>query len=64
MSEEKKCEGKATHRFTWPGKDESFICAKHLPQLQGVAAALGMPLQCVPVHESDQDGETCKQIIS
>ena len=56
-----KCKNKATHRFTWPGRDESFICAQHLPKLQGVASAIGMPLQTIPLHESELDGEICMQ---
>ena len=58
---EMKCSEKATHRFTWPGKDESFICGKHLQKLQSVARAIGMNLQTIPVHESEHAGEECRQ---
>ena len=44
-----ECVEEAVARFTWPGRDESVICANHLPQLLGVAAALGFHLQVLPV---------------
>lgn len=58
-----QCQNKASHRFTWPGKPESFICADHLPKLQGVAEAMGMPLQTIPLHESELEGEICRQQV-
>lgn len=58
---EKRCEQKAVRRFTWPGQDESFICDEHLPKLQGVANAMGMHLQLIPL---DDDTEaTCQQRV-
>lgn len=59
-----KCDKKATHRFTWPGRDESFICGEHLPKLQGVASAIGMSLQTIPLHESELEGENCRQELT
>lgn len=61
--EPRKCGKPATHRFTWPGNPESFICADHLPTLELVASAIGMYLQTVPLHESELEGETCRQAI-
>lgn len=58
-----QCQNKATHRFTWPGKPESFICGGHLPKLQGVASAIGMYLQTAPIHESEFEGEICRQQV-
>ena len=53
------CDKPATHRFTWPGYDESFICKEHLPKLEAVAAALGLYLQIVELSEDSK--ETCRQ---
>ena len=60
--QEIKCNNPAAYRFTWPGRDESFICYIHAPQLLRVAEAMGMPLQMIPVHESDQEKEECRQV--
>jgi hypothetical protein len=46
------CENKASHRYTWPGKNESFICEEHLPELKAVAGAIGMYLQTIPLKDS------------
>lgn len=58
-----ECQNKATHRFTWPGKPESFICSDHLPKLQGLASELGMYFQTSNIHESEFEGETCRQKV-
>lgn len=44
------CTEQASHRFTWPGRDESFICDKHLPKVREVASAIGMYLQIIPLE--------------
>lgn len=56
----KECGRPAVRRYTWPGRDESFICQEHLPKLMGVAAAMGLYVQLIPT-DSDQ---TCKQTVS
>lgn len=56
-----KCPNRANYRFTWPGKDESFICNGHVDKLKNVANAMGMHLQISPIHESDFEGELCRQ---
>lgn len=53
------CTEKAGYRFTWPGKDESFICEKHVSKLKAVANAMGLYVQVVPLEESSQ--EVCRQ---
>ena len=37
----------ASFRFTWPGKPETTYCLDHAMKLQGVAAAIGLPLQLI-----------------
>mgnify|MGYP001618259975 CR=1 FL=1 len=59
---EKECGKKAVKRFTWPGRDESFICQDHWPKLLGVAAAMGMYLQTIELP--NESTETCKQRVS
>lgn len=58
---EQKCGNKASHRFTWPGEDESFICGEHVPKLRAVADALGMHLQTIPLPDDTE--ETCQQAV-
>jgi hypothetical protein len=43
------CFEAATHRFTWPGKDECYFCATHANAAQRVASAIGMHLQLIPL---------------
>lgn len=58
---EKKCENKATHKFTWPGRDESYICREHLPKLQGTARTIGLYLQVIPLNEDEK--HICNQMV-
>lgn len=50
------CTTRSVARYTWPGRDEAGICAEHLPKLQGVAKALGLYLQIIPIDPEDDDG--------
>ena len=45
----KLCGEHAAFRFTWPGKPESHVCVDHALQVMGVARAIGLPLQLIPV---------------
>lgn len=56
------CDKPANYRFTWPGKDESFICEDHVEKLKGIAVAIGLHLQIIPLTESElEKGLTCNQ---
>ena len=46
---QEKCGEPAQFRFTWPGKDEAFICFECLPKLQAVAAAISLHVQIQPI---------------
>lgn len=46
---QKGCDEPAEALFTWPGDDQAGICAKHRPQLEAVANAMGMYIQIIPV---------------
>lgn len=60
------CLREAVVRYTWPGREESFICAEHLPQLRGIASAMGLPLQCIPLvpEDAERDRCLCQQSVS
>ena len=47
------CQELAVYRFTWPGRDESFICAKHKPKLISIATAMGLHLQVVALRPEE-----------
>lgn len=49
------CDLPATFRFTWPGRDEAGICHAHAPKLRGVAEALGLHLQLIPLSQQADD---------
>jgi hypothetical protein len=52
-----RCDNHATHRFTWPGSDESVICDAHLLNLLGVAEAMGMHVQVIPLEPAPEREE-------
>ncbi len=39
------CEIDPFYRYTWPGKDEAFICTHHVNALKNIAKAIGLHLQ-------------------
>lgn len=41
------CEAMPVYRFTWPGRDEAFICEVHALKLRSVASAMGLHLQLI-----------------
>ena len=43
------CGKDAVYRYTWPGRDESFICEGHSSKLKSVARAIGLHLQLIPI---------------
>lgn len=44
------CGVSAAFRFRWPGKVEAGICEEHAPLLRGVAAAIGLSLELIPIE--------------
>lgn len=50
---QENCDNPGAYRFTWPGKDEAAICEQHVDWLKSVAAALGLPLQVIPLQEKN-----------
>ena len=47
------CELPPAFRFTWPGREEAFICVIHVVQLEWVARGMGLPLQIIPLTIED-----------
>lgn len=56
-----QCPNPGAFRFTWPGRDEAFICATCVEKLKAVAAAMGLYLQIRPIPEDEQ--WQCDQIV-
>lgn len=50
---QKDCTEEPTFRYTWPGKDEAFVCVPHAGQMTGVARAIGLHLQLIPLTADD-----------
>ena len=59
-----KCPNQAFYRYTWPGRNESFICTEHVNKLRGVASAMGLYLQVLELSPDEQAQHTCSQEIS
>jgi hypothetical protein len=58
----KTCDKVASHRFTWPGNDEAFICENHQRQLKRVADTMGLHLQTISLGTGIQ--KTCTQKVN
>ena len=50
---QKDCENPPSHRYTWPGKGEAHICLLCAMKVQGLADAIGLPLQFIPLTAED-----------
>lgn len=51
------CPEPAVYRFTWPGQDEAGICESHAADARGVARAMGLHLQLIPLDGGEtEDG--------
>lgn len=49
------CRNYAALKYTWPGRDESAICAEHAPKLRGIANAIGLYVQLLPVTPEEHE---------
>lgn len=58
------CNKKADFRYTWPGKNESYICHGHAGSVEAIANAIGMSLQLIPIPKSDHPlHPDCAQMV-
>ncbi len=52
-----QCQNVADFRYTWPGRDESYICFEHSTWLMTIVSAMGLYLQLIPIVTN----EKCRQ---
>jgi hypothetical protein len=58
------CGEQVSYRYTWPGRDESYICAAHATKLRAVSEAMGLHLQLIPFDPSmTEERPICPQIV-
>jgi len=65
MDTKTQCENPCLFRYTWPGKDESYVCLEHTQGLLNLAHAIGLPLQMI-VFQPDRNSHewpNCKQQV-
>ena len=60
---ENKCPNKAEFRYTWPGKDEAFICQEHAFKMRRIVEAMGMYVQIIPLTPIESEQHTCHQNV-
>ena len=60
---EATCLNQAAYRYTWPGRDESFICDEHVGKLRAVTSAMSLHLQVIPLTGPDGARPGCCQKI-
>lgn len=58
-----RCGSPPMYRYTWPGKDEAFICLAHTMKLLKVAEAMGFHLQLIATTPDEMERETCSQEV-
>ena len=47
------CDAPPAFRFTWPGRNEAFICSIHALKAKQIAEAMGLHLQMIQLEVSD-----------
>ena len=52
---QKNCEIEAIVKYTWPGRDQAGSCINHMARIQGVAEAMGLHIQFLPLDKEEQD---------
>lgn len=51
------CQSPPAFRYTWPGRDEAFVCAVHAVGLSRVASGMGLRLQQIPLSWTEKAEE-------
>lgn len=46
---ERTCGEHAAFRYTWPGRDEAHVCIECAQKVSGVANAIGLYVQLIPL---------------
>ena len=60
---ETHCDAPVMFRYTWPGKDEAFVCFTHAIALANIAAAMGFHIQLIPLRIDEIDTHACSTIV-
>jgi hypothetical protein len=60
MDKAPTCPNDAAYRYTWPGRDESFICEQHAAGLRRVTEIMGSYVQLIPI---EGDVPKCRQEV-
>jgi hypothetical protein len=61
--EEQTCQEPALFRYTWPGRDESYVCLTHAQGLINIAQAMGFHLQLIILSNEEMLEKHCSQIV-
>lgn len=56
-----KCENPPVFRFTWPGKDEDYICAIHALKLNRIAEFMELHVQFIKLVPEEMAEHECSQ---
>ena len=57
---DQRCGKDGVLRYTWPGKDEAFVCLEHADKLRAVANAIGLYLQLIATAPGQG---VCNQVV-
>ncbi len=61
---EKRCGADSLFRYTWPGRDEAFVCVEHAGGVGRVAEAMGLHVQMIMLlPEELAVAPTCSAIV-
>ena len=64
MSDKVRCPNRAYCKFTWPGKDQAFICYPCSLKLKAVANAIDLHIQYIFISQKDlENKEQCEQKV-
>lgn len=65
MTEKQKCANIASHRYTWPGEDESFACFVHAHGILAIAQATEAHQQMIPLKVEDHldEPKLCQSFV-
>ena len=58
------CGEHAEFRYTWPGRNEAYVCEKHAMSVRNVATAMGFYVQLIRLTDDElKAGHTCTQEV-
>ncbi len=57
------CNKPAKYRYTWPNRNEMYVCEEHARGIASIAAAIGMHLQFIMLAKDIENNLLCTQIV-